>query len=141
MNCSPQPNPNALESNAVLKPLLRHNELKGAAMSTFIMLTRLAHGALHAPQALEQLEQEVKARVREQFGEGTIEWLASYAVLGPYDYVDIFRAPDIDAAMKVATIIRTFGHAHTEVWAATEWSQFKDMIRALPSASGASQPG
>lgn len=103
-------------------------------MTPFIMLTRLAHGALRTPEAFEQLEKEVKGRIKEHFGGDAIEWVASYAVLGPYDYVDIFHAPDVDAAMKVATIIRTFGHAHTEVWAAAEWSRFKDMVRSLPAA-------
>jgi hypothetical protein len=32
---------------------------------------------------------------------------------------------------KVATIIRSFGHAKTEVWAATEWTKFKEMVRAI----------
>jgi uncharacterized protein with GYD domain len=41
-------------------------------------------------------------------------------VLGAYDYVDIFEAADIEVAMKVSTIVRTFGHAHTEVWPAIE---------------------
>ena len=38
--------------------------------------------------------------------------------------------------MKVATIVRTFGHAHTEVWAATKWRQFNEMVRHLPAAEG-----
>jgi uncharacterized protein with GYD domain len=104
--------------------------------TTFIMLTRLAHGALRSPETLEKLEQEVKARTDQEVGKGGVEWLANYAVLGPYDYLDIFRAPDVETAMKVATIVRTFGHAHTEVWAATEWKEFKEMVRNLPAAEG-----
>jgi hypothetical protein len=34
-------------------------------------------------------------------------------------------------AFKMATIIRSFGHAKTEVWAATEWAKFKVMVRAI----------
>ena len=51
--------------------------------------------------------------------------------------LDIFEAPDIEAATKVATIIRTFGHARTEIWAATEWDRFTEIVRYLPPAKAA----
>lgn len=104
-------------------------------MSIFVMLTRLTHGALTSPSSLENLEREVMDRVRAECPE--VEWLHSYAVLGPYDYLDIFKAPDIEIATKVATIVRTFGHAETETWAATEWDKFKELVRYLPPAKAA----
>ena len=58
----------------------------------------------------------------------------SYTVLGPADYPDIFTAPDIETATKFATIFRTFGHASTEVWGATEWKDFLGLVRDPPSA-------
>jgi uncharacterized protein with GYD domain len=95
------------------------------------MLTRLSHGSLRSPAALEELERQVMDRIRAECS--GVEWTGSYAVLGPHDYVDIFEAPDNDAAMKVATIIRTFGHAQTEIWPATEWRAYKEMVRELPA--------
>jgi len=53
-------------------------------------------------------------------------------LLGPCDYLDIFIANDIDTAARVSALIRTFGHAHTEIWTATEWDRFKELVRALP---------
>lgn len=104
-------------------------------MATFIMLTRLAHGALKSPEGLEKLERQVTDRIRAECPE--VEWSGSYATLGPYDYLDIFEAPDIDSATKVATIIRTFGHAHTETWAATSWQRFKEIAGdILPPEEG-----
>jgi GYD domain len=55
-----------------------------------------------------------------------VEWLNSYAVLGPCDYLDILIASDIETAAKVSALIRTFGHAQTEIWTATEWDHFQD---------------
>ena len=99
-------------------------------MTTFVMLTRLATGALRSPQTLEELERKAMDRIRAECPE--IEWRQSYAVLGPYDYIDIFEAPDNEAATKVSALNRTFGHAQTEVWGATEWGRFKEMIHQLP---------
>jgi uncharacterized protein with GYD domain len=100
-------------------------------MATFIMLTRLSHGALKSPASLPDLSHQVMEHIRKDCP--GVEWKASYAVLGPADYVDIFTAPDIDMAVKVATIIRTFGHATTEIWPATEWKKFVSLTRDLPS--------
>jgi hypothetical protein len=43
----------------------------------------------------------------------------------------LFRAKDTETACKVSTLIRTFGHAQTEIWTATEWHRFKEIVRAL----------
>ena len=102
-------------------------------MATFVMLTSLSHAALDAPGKLEELEKQVMERIKAECPE--VEWQSSFAVLGPYDYIDIFRAPDVEAATKVATIVRTFGHADTEIWAATEWKRFNEVIRTLPKAA------
>jgi uncharacterized protein with GYD domain len=99
-------------------------------MPIYVMLTRLSPGTLHSPKTLEELEGAAMDRIRSECPQ--VEWVHNFAVLGPYDYLDIFRAPDLDTAFKVATLVRTFGHAHTEVWAATEWKAFKDIVRELP---------
>ncbi len=101
-------------------------------MQTFIMLTRLTPGSLQSPRSLEDLERQVADHIRGDCP--GVEWVGSYAVLGPYDYVDIFRAPDCDAAAKVSAIVRSYGHANTEIWAASEWEHFKHVIRDLTAA-------
>jgi hypothetical protein len=75
-------------------------------MPSFVMLTRLSHGSLRSPAALEELERQVMDRIRAE-------------------------------CMKVATIIRTFGHAQTEIWPATKWSAYKQMVRDLPAGEAA----
>jgi len=52
-------------------------------MLTFIMLTRLSPGAVRSPQALEQLERKAMERVRKDCPD--VEWISSYAILGPCD--------------------------------------------------------
>lgn len=102
-------------------------------MPLFVMLSHLEHGSLKSPDSLEELEKQVMERIRSECPD--VEWISNFAVLGPYDYVDIFRAPDNESAVKVATLIRTFGHAQTEIWPAVEWKRFKELIRDLPAAA------
>lgn len=99
-------------------------------MSTFIMLTRLSPHALKNPHTFELLGAEVTKHIQSECREA--RWISSFAVLGGADYVDIFSAPDSVTAMKVATIVRSFGHASTEVWPAIDWKDYKALLRELP---------
>lgn len=99
-------------------------------MPTFILQTRLAPDAIRSPRTLERLEREVMDRIRVSCP--GVRWFASWAVLGPTDYLDVFEAPDVESATKVAALVRTFGHATTEVWAALPWERFKETVRELP---------
>jgi uncharacterized protein with GYD domain len=100
-------------------------------MPVFAMLTRLAPQMLRTPQTVEELERQAMERVREACPQ--VAWLHSYAVLGPYDYLDIFDAPDNETATRVSVLIRTYGRAHSEIWPATEWTQYKEILRGLPA--------
>jgi uncharacterized protein with GYD domain len=106
-------------------------------MPTFIMLTRLGTEAVRSPAALEELERQAMARIEAECPE--VQWRASYAVLGPCDYLDVFEAPSVEVATKVSALIRTFGHAQTEIWTATEWARFKEIVRGLGSGSESAQ--
>lgn len=101
-------------------------------MATFAMLTRLSPEALKRPQSIEELNAEVEAKIKAACP--NVKWLANYAVLGPCDYLDIFEAPDSDTATKVALLVRSFGHATTEVWVVTPWDRFESMVKELKSA-------
>ena len=98
-------------------------------MPKYAMLTRLAAGAARSGHALEELERRTVDRIRDECPE--IEWLQSYAVFGRYDYLDVFEAPDNETAAKVAVLVRTVGHAQTELWPLIEWDRFKGMLRKL----------
>lgn len=99
-------------------------------MATYVMLTQLHRGEVASPDSMEKTEKQVMKLIREQCPE--VEWRQSLAVAGPWDYLDIFEAPDNDRAMKVSTIIRNFGNADTEIWPASSWSHFKELLHDLP---------
>lgn len=95
-------------------------------MAQYVVLTRVSPDAVQQPDGLLQLEKQVKKRVADECPE--VKWITNLAVMGPYDYLDIFEAPDNESALKVSTIIRSVGHGATELWPATNWDQFRDQV-------------
>jgi uncharacterized protein with GYD domain len=53
--------------------------------------------------------------------------MATYA-MGPYDYLDLFEAPDEMVAAKVATIVHSYGHAYTETWTTMPGERFELVV-------------
>ena len=84
-------------------------------MSTFIMHTKFSPNPLRSLQSQKELEHQAIDRIRSQFPQVT--W-TNVAVLGQYEYLETFCAPNMDIALKVAAAIRSFGYADTNVWAA-----------------------
>jgi len=95
-------------------------------MPTYVLLTRIEPEAVKNPQDLRRLEKTVSERIRSECP--NVRWVANYALLGPYDYLDIFEAADEGEAARVVLIIRSFGHAVTETWSALPWERFERLL-------------
>jgi len=98
-------------------------------MATYIMLTKLDPQAVSEPASVAKLNQAVEEHVRRECP--GVTWVANYAALGPFDYVDIFETSNEEEAAKVSLLVRSHGHATVETWLATPWDRFADIARAL----------
>lgn len=98
-------------------------------MSTYILLTKLSPDAIKDAKSYEDLGRRVSEKIHRDCPQ--VRWLASYTTLGPYDYVDLFEAPDEATATKVALVVRSFGHAQTETWLATPYDRFLELTREV----------
>jgi uncharacterized protein with GYD domain len=96
-------------------------------MATFILLTRLVSEEVKPSFTVGKKEKLVVEKVRKACPK--VKWLADYALMGSYDYLDIFEAPDVETAMKVSAIVRQVAGAHTEIWPATQWKDHAKIMR------------
>jgi uncharacterized protein with GYD domain len=94
------------------------------------MLTKLSPEASKAPSLMEDFEKRAMSHIKQECPD--VRWLQSYVLLGPYDYLGIFTVPGADTALKVSAMICTFGGAHSEIWPASAWSGFKEILHSLP---------
>ena len=71
-------------------------------MTTFVLLSKISlEGAKHM-RSLAQMDQEFQKKLEEKFPE--VERIASYALLGAYDFLHVFEAPDAKVAAKYKTL-------------------------------------
>jgi len=98
-------------------------------MTTFILMTRLAPGSLHDAKARRAMGKEWLTKVRTACPE--VQWLAHYALLGPYDFMDIYDAPDVETAHRVALISRSEGAVTAESWPAMPYERLLEVLEQV----------
>ncbi len=89
-------------------------------MPLYVMLTNLTDEGRKTiktnPERIEQVNKEV--------GSMGVKVLAQYAILGPYDFINILEAPDNMAVSRVAVELGSRGTLQTLTMAAMNVSEF-----------------
>ncbi len=98
-------------------------------MQSFILLTRLNREESDTSFSVSRKEQSVVIKVQEMIPE--VKWVSNYALLGPWDYMDVVQAPNMMTAIKLSALVRFYGDAHTEVWPAVDWDCFEKAAKDL----------
>ena len=95
-------------------------------MPTFVLMTKLAPSAMHDSDGREKLGRAWLEKVKERVP--GVRFSAHYAIFGPYDFMDIYDAPDAEASQRVALISRSEGAVSVETWQAVAYDQFLKML-------------
>jgi uncharacterized protein with GYD domain len=95
-------------------------------MMTFVLLSRIATRSSGEVRSLGERVREFERRLAERYPE--VRSLTSYALLGPYDFLHIFEAPDANTAARVALMAQTFGAGTTETLIAIPFEEFSSIV-------------
>ena len=98
-------------------------------MQTYILLTKLS------PDVTRQMKDRAKIgrtwidQVREKCPE--VRFIAHYALLGQYDFLDIYNAPDEETAAKVSMISQANGALHAQSLIAIPYKRFVELTQEI----------
>jgi uncharacterized protein with GYD domain len=98
-------------------------------MPVFVLMTRLSPEAMHDARGRRAMGKEWLAKVRTKCPDA--KWLAHYALLGPYDFMDIYEAPDVETAQQVSLISRSEGALTAESWPAVAYDRFLELLEEV----------
>ncbi|MCK4379619.1 MAG: GYD domain-containing protein [Candidatus Lokiarchaeota archaeon] len=96
-------------------------------MPIFILATKLQN--LDLVKKRKQQGEEFLKLVRDKVP--NIKWIAHYAILGPYDFFDIFEVKDEIEAAKVSLLSRSAGATFAESWTAIPYTEFLELVDDL----------
>lgn len=98
-------------------------------MQTYILLTKLS------PEVSKKMKERAKIghtwldQVREKCP--SVKFTAHYAILGQYDFLDIYEAPDNETAAKVSMISQANGALHAESLTAIPYKKFLELTQEI----------
>lgn len=61
-----------------------------------------------------------------------VKWKQHFFLLGQYDFISIYEAPDNLTAAKVSAISMSLGALKAESWPAVPYTDFTEMLKDLP---------
>lgn len=98
-------------------------------MQTYILMTKLAPEVSKQVKNRDRLGRTWLDQVKEKCPE--VKFLEHYALLGPFDFLDIYEAPDAETAAKVSLISQANGAFQSQSWTAIPYRRFVELTETI----------
>ena len=95
-------------------------------MKTFILMTKLTSDMSSKLKERKQVGRDWLNEVKKRCPD--VKFKSHYALLGKYDFLDIYEAPDEETAAKVSMISLANGATLAESWTAIPYNRFLKLI-------------
>lgn len=98
-------------------------------MKTFILMTKLSPEVTSKMKDRASIGRAWLDQVKEKCPE--VKFLAHYGLLGKYDFMDIYEAPDEETAAKVSMISLANGAFLAESWLAIPYKRIVELAQEI----------
>ncbi len=98
-------------------------------MQTYILLTKLSTDLSTQMKDRAAIGRNWLDQVREKCPE--VKFKAHYALLGQYDFMDIYEAPDEETAAKVSMISQVNGALQAQSLPAIQYKRFLELVEEI----------
>lgn len=98
-------------------------------MQTYVLLTKLSPDVTRQMKDRGKIGKTWMDQVKEKCPE--VKFVAHYALLGQYDFLDIYEAPDEEIAAKVSMISQANGALHAQSLSAIPYRRFIELTQEI----------
>ncbi len=98
-------------------------------MKTFILMTKLSPEVSARMKDRASIGRAWLDQVREKCPD--VKFIAHYGLLGGYDFMDIYEAPDEEVAAKVSMISLANGALTAESWTAIPYKRMVELAQEI----------
>ena len=98
-------------------------------MATYILVTKLSPELMKDIKKREEIGRKWRESVKANCP--SVRFKEHYALLGQYDFLDIFEADNEEEAAKVSLISLANGAVHAESWTAIPYHRFLEIVQSL----------
>lgn len=98
-------------------------------MQTFILMTKLSAEVSKQMKDRAKIGRAWLDQVTKKCPE--VKFLAHYALLGGFDFLDVYEAPDEETAAKVSMISLANGAFEAQSWTAIPYKRFVELTEEI----------